>query len=50
MENDDARAKLKKDLKKGDAVKPWFCSRDAAKHFKHEKRDVAVHIRGRGKF
>jgi hypothetical protein len=48
-ENNDARATLQKDLSKGEAVEPCFCSRDAAKHFKHERRDVSVHLRGRVK-
>jgi hypothetical protein len=43
-ENDDARAALKKDLKKGDSVESWFCSRDAAKHFKHEWRDHVAEV------
>jgi hypothetical protein len=40
--NDDARAALKKELKKRDTVEPWY----AATNFRSEWRDGAVHIHG----
>jgi Tfp pilus assembly protein PilF len=48
-ENDNARAALKKELKRRHSQTLLF-SRDAAKHFEHERRDVAAHFLCRGQF